>query len=157
MLIFRDVQLMVTPNMEPKNDGFHQKESTFPETDLQVPCLNFKGVSSILVTILWMRSLSPSIITNRITNQWLSISIGYHLEIRSSMCILLGLMFVGFQMPLPDPLETRVIFSCVRIPSCRIWIKPRVITWHHPRQCSMIFGKSLKNWHTFGSVWSPRN
>ena len=52
MLIFRDVQLMVTPNMEPKNDGFHQKESTFPETDLQVPCLNFKGVSSILITIL---------------------------------------------------------------------------------------------------------
>ena len=31
-------------NMEPENDGF-QKESPFPGTSFQVPCLNFRGVN----------------------------------------------------------------------------------------------------------------
>ena len=49
-------ELMVTApkfNMDAENDGETKRNLLFQKLiDLQVPCLNFKGVSSILITIL---------------------------------------------------------------------------------------------------------
>ena len=120
--------------------------------------LNFRGVSSILISIFWMRSLSPSMITNRINNQWLSISTRYHLEIRSSMCVLLGLWSLDFKCRFQNPIETTVIFSWVRNPIVESESNQGSLHDTTPNNAVLFSGNPLNfTIHTFALFHPPKN